>query len=392
MSDAIQRLQRLLYELFQLDTAGDLDFGVYRIMNYKRSEIEGFIDERLPQIVDDALRKGSAARESELNEELRAKADQVRQTLGDGVISPDGELLDYHDSNIGREYLDLWDKARGTADLEGMKTTVFNHLYTFFSRYYEGGDFLSKRRYSSRQKYAIPYNGEEVYLHWANADQYYIKTGEHFTDYRYVANGVTVRFKLAAANVEQNNVKGKDRYFLPRTSEAKYDEESTLLTIPFEHRPLTDKEDKHYGAKNNRQQNINAETVSGLLERFEGEPEAASALEKERRKNGNGESVSHIAHHLRRYTARHNSDFFVHKDLKGFLDGELDFYIKNEVLNIDDLDSRGEERAEGYFETMRVIKRIARQIIAFLAQIEDYQKKLFGFGFGFAPSLRTVFL
>ena len=38
---------------------------------------------------------------------------------------------------------------------------------------YEGGDFLSKLRYSRRQRYAVPYNGEEVYLHWANADPYY---------------------------------------------------------------------------------------------------------------------------------------------------------------------------------------------------------------------------
>ena len=29
-----------------------------------------------------------------------------------------------------------------------MEATVFNHLYNFFSRYYEDGDFISKRRYS----------------------------------------------------------------------------------------------------------------------------------------------------------------------------------------------------------------------------------------------------
>jgi len=33
-----------------------------------------------------------------------------------------------------------------------------HHLYAFFSRYYDNGDFLSKRRYSRREKYAIPYN------------------------------------------------------------------------------------------------------------------------------------------------------------------------------------------------------------------------------------------
>ena len=42
---------------------------------------------------------------------------------------------------------------------------------------YQGGDFLALRRYKAGV-YAIPYEGEEVKLHWANADQYYIKTSE----------------------------------------------------------------------------------------------------------------------------------------------------------------------------------------------------------------------
>jgi adenine-specific DNA-methyltransferase len=46
-----------------------------------------------------------------------------------------------------------------------------------------------------------PNNGEEVHLHWANADQYYIKTGENFTDYSYKHGGWTIQFKLRNADV-----------------------------------------------------------------------------------------------------------------------------------------------------------------------------------------------
>jgi adenine-specific DNA-methyltransferase len=42
MSDNLERLKRLLAELFQLDQA-DLDFGIYRIMNTKREEIIRFL-------------------------------------------------------------------------------------------------------------------------------------------------------------------------------------------------------------------------------------------------------------------------------------------------------------------------------------------------------------
>ncbi|GAB1395981.1 hypothetical protein MASR1M65_07580 [Saprospiraceae bacterium] len=44
--------------------------------------------------------------------------------------------------------------------------------------------------------------------------------------------------------------------------------------------------------------------------------------------------------HLNDYTARNTFDYFIHKDLGGFLSRELDFYIKNEVLFIDDLNTR----------------------------------------------------
>ena len=58
--------------------------------------------------------------------------------------------------------------------------------------------------------------------------------------------------------------------------------------------------------------------------------------------------------------------------LKGFLQRELDFYLKNEVLNVDDLEAGGEARAESWFQLVRVIKAIGRKIIAFIAQIEDF--------------------
>lgn len=258
-----------------------------------------------------------------------------------------------------------------------MKAIVFNHVYTFFSRYYDNGDFLSKRRYSRRQKYAIPYNGEEVYLHWANADQYYIKTGEHFTDYRYKApDGVTVCFEITAADTEKNNVKGEKRFFVPRTKEAAYDEHVRTLTVHFEYRPLTAKEEKAYGSRNQHEKVI-AEAVEQLPARFQRQPDALAALVSEKRRNAKGEPVSLLEHHLRRYTRRNTSDFFVHKELKDFLEGELDFYLKNEVLDVDDLDSWGPDRSESWFEVMRAVKGVGRSIIAFLAQIEDFQKRLF---------------
>ena len=86
--------------------------------------------------------------------------------------------VSFHNTPLGAAYLNARAKAAGARRREAVEIDIFNHLYAFFSRYYEDGDFISKRRYAKHQQYAIPYNGEEVHLHWANRDQYYVKTGE----------------------------------------------------------------------------------------------------------------------------------------------------------------------------------------------------------------------
>ena len=48
--EKFDRLKAILREMFQLDR-GDLDFGLYRIMNLKAAEIEAFLDhDLLPQV------------------------------------------------------------------------------------------------------------------------------------------------------------------------------------------------------------------------------------------------------------------------------------------------------------------------------------------------------
>ena len=54
--DSIQKFQDLLKRLFQFE-ASDLDFGIYRILNYKRDRIEKFIQEDLKNKVESAFAK-----------------------------------------------------------------------------------------------------------------------------------------------------------------------------------------------------------------------------------------------------------------------------------------------------------------------------------------------
>ena len=386
----LRKFQGLLRELFQFDCA-DLDFGIYRIMNHKRDVVERFVDEKLPAAVAAELDTGAVSQQDQAAAQLKELAARIREDYGADAIGPDGELAQHVDRErpIFQRYLEARAATSGGTDRAAAEAAVYNHLHTFFSRYYEDGDFISKRRYGRNQRYAIPYNGEEVYLHWANSDQYYVKTEENFRDYDWTApNGVAVRFRLADANIEQNNVKGDKRFFVPRSRETRYDADARVVTIPFEYRPLNAAESTRYGNRN-QQDNIIKEAVCAIPKRLEAHTEAVDALTGEHRRNpsatlragsspsrGKGVAISRLRHHLLRYTRKNDSDFFIHKDLSGFLTRELDFYLKNEVLNIDDLVATGERLAEGRFQQMRLIKSIGGKIIDFLAQIEDFQKRL----------------
>ena len=50
-----QKFQKLLLELFQFDSA-DLDFGIYRILNYKRDVVEKYINEDLPKALEPSFK------------------------------------------------------------------------------------------------------------------------------------------------------------------------------------------------------------------------------------------------------------------------------------------------------------------------------------------------
>lgn len=48
----------------------------------------------------------------------------------------------------------LAEQAQAAKGREALEAAIYNHLYAFFSRYWQDGDFISKRRYSKRERYA----------------------------------------------------------------------------------------------------------------------------------------------------------------------------------------------------------------------------------------------
>ena len=377
MQESLQKLQTLLQQLFRADAA-DLNFGIYRIINYRRDQLQKFIDQELPSEINKAL-DANPEIESD-RQEIENLAQQIHQNFGDGVLDADGNLINetYKATPLVQKYLEMQEEVGSPQTRDQRADAVFNHLYTFFSRYYDDGDFIPRRRYSQTERYTVPYNGEEVYFHWANRDQYYVKSGEHFSTYRFKSQNITVIFDFRYVDVEKDNVKGEKRFFIPLSAETKYNSETDEVCIPFEYRPLTDDEQSLYGKRTKQdkiQNKINVESKTQILEQFSNNFKVHAALDQPI-------DTKTLLEHFEDYTTRNTADFFIHKDLEKFLNHELDVYIKNEVMPLSSLifdDANFQEDSltkVNWIETSKLVHSIASKIIDFLAHIEGFQKRL----------------
>ncbi|MFA5597551.1 MAG: DNA methyltransferase, partial [Pusillimonas sp.] len=261
---------------------------------------------------------------------------------------------------------------------------VYSHLLRFFSRYYDKGDFISRRRYKA-DTYAVPYSGEEVVLHWANKDQYYIKSGEYFSNYSFNLNdGRRVNFKLVSADTAKDNRKDTDQNRLFALVEPhvrvrrdedgdEYEEKieaiiegNDELVINFVYAPQP---------KGTKQTNLVKEALEVLLNKPEISKNWQALLE--RRPIESNPARTLLEKQLIDYTEKNNADYFIHKDLGGFLRRELDFYIKNEVMNLDDIQHISTFKGiEKNLKMIQCLRLISGHLIDFMAQLENFQKKL----------------
>jgi len=344
------QLKGVLNDIFELNKA-DLDFGIYRIMNQKRKQVNEFIDKQLPEDIKQALSETQSSDKTEIENELKT----LKKNLTDaGIVAEDSP-----------KYNSLKERLQGIENSDVLEQEVFSHLANFFRRYYKDGDFISMRRYK-KDVYAIPYEGEEVKLHWANHDQYYIKSSENFKNYSFnTPDGQKVTFQLKEVSTEQNNNKtqGNVERRFAIYAELPVEESEGELFLNFTYEPF---------AKSTKQESLLSEALELLSEKV---PRSHSALFTLSPTEKNSKRTL-LEKHLNDYVSKNSFDYFIHKDLGGFLSRELDFYIKNEVLYLDDINTKQTEFFVAQLSKVKAIKVVAQKIIQFLAQIENFQKKL----------------
>ncbi len=369
--EAFERLKSLLREMFQLDR-GDLDYGLYRVIKNKASMIGEYLDRDLPSQVQKAIEGVTDEKRKQVELELEQTIKQIKELKAE--VEGNERIAELRNS-----------LANMREDKEA-EAEVYNHLAIFFGRYYHEGDFMSLRRYSTagHSTYLIPYDGEEIKLHWANSDQYYIKTTENYTSYAFSIDNCEsvfrVRFEVTVAENEKDyteQAKDNKRRFVLAKSQNNILLDGNDIVVRFEHRPLTDDEKNHWKGKGGRQQEqIDKESEALVLEALERlVPDRIPHLIALSPTEANPKRTL-LSKHIQRYSSKNNTDYFIHKDLGGFLHRELNLYLKTEVLNVDDLSIEDNDRFSRTLARMHAVRFVGRKVIDFLAQYENFQKRL----------------
>jgi len=381
--EPFKKLAAQLSQLFELEKA-DLDFGIHRIIKARQKHIRVFLgldeppadDPGSPTLKKIVQREMGELNTVELGRQLDATAEKIKTNYGQlafnsGVLT-DGPAKESGDGQLWMTLKEGLDSGEEKANAQ-LEAEIYSHLTEFFSRYYDEADFLSKRRIKAGDApYAVPYSGEEVMLHWANKDQYYIKSSKDLKDYTFTLpdqfGGKRIQFKCERQDPVLNNNNAKREFHLDLDADGKPQIETSedgdgrdALVIRF-HFKIVDK---------TRTAPETKAWIEHLLELLPSD-EWRVALSH----TPEGAKTNLITRHLNNYTRKNEADFFIHKQLGKFLRGELDFYIKNEVMHLDDIDEKSTDYLTTRVRLIKALRTIAHHIIRFLAQLENFQKKL----------------
>ena len=359
----LQNFQALLEEMLQTEKS-DLHFGIYRVVSARGDDIRQFIQNTIPEAVQRFIQEAQPVNDAIAEKEALER--DIRKDHGSKAFTSDGDLNPiFAEGELGDKWRKICRRVQDAKPLH--EEEIYNRLLQFFSRYYEGGDFVSKRRYGGQERYAVPYDGREVLLHWANRDQYYIKTADRYAQYAFRVGRRVFQFIAEAPAQKDNNKPAKGLFILTGTRE----ENGRILAV-FERRKPSVQEEKDAKRINGQNGGDIQSKLITLAEQCIAEDFPALAPLLETQADQDGKSL--FAIHAARFVRRSTSDFFIHRNLRAFLRRELDFFLKNDVINADEL---AESVAlENRFAVFRAVRAVARKVIDFLAQWEDFQKSL----------------
>ncbi|MFH8108125.1 MAG: site-specific DNA-methyltransferase, partial [Candidatus Aenigmatarchaeota archaeon] len=181
-----------------------------------------------------------------------------------------------------------------------------------------------------------------------------------------------VIFRIVSAKEELGSNKATKERFFVLDDESPITFDNKTLFIRFQYRELTEEEvkihDLEVGSNTSKQEKINQKSYDEILKGIK-DITLKAILNKDYK---NEKPL--LLYQINRFTAKNTKDYFIHKNLKKFLSEQLDYFIKSEVLDIETLEK--ERFLDKHITRAKVVREIGENIIDFLSQIEDFQKRL----------------
>jgi adenine-specific DNA-methyltransferase len=430
-TNSIEQLKTFLKEMFQFNS-NDLDFGIYRIYNLKRKEIENFIDGTDQNCLEPIISK-TLELVSKIEKQVEQKAlynflkDSNKESLLNDPLSNFEKIqqliINFCDNEQEQENL----KATLTASTkefnitDEIKDKIYNHILGYFEMYYSNGDFGYNNR--SRNLYKVPYeadyDGNDTMFHWKHKGSLYIKTGASFNAIKFKINHIGKEFELRLETNEtstdeevarNNNKDSKQKHYkfnrfeevegvtrivfnLSDKSTTKADLYKSLFKEVFKSdeeidkylfsegkavfNDLTDDYDKVQDGsmKGIGSLRVNRKT---LLPKINKNFERGTKVDivNERFTDETLETIYNIDQKLNSFYIGNDSDYFIHENLQDFLTQEKERYIKNHILS--DLQTILDGKLDNTTLIIaKAFESVSSRIIEFLSTIEEFQKKLF---------------
>ncbi|MDE0424715.1 MAG: site-specific DNA-methyltransferase [Candidatus Poribacteria bacterium] len=434
-NEALNTLREKLRDMFHF-AHNDLDFGIFRILKIKRDEVNQFIDEKLPSIVNEALEEvADTLYENQLTE--------VREYVSEEGGRRQREWLENikENSQLLIDFLQTEDKEELIAPLETnldelkskLAFRVYNHVHSFFEGYYRDGDFGYNDRSTALYKVDYPdeadYNGADTLFHWKCRDSYYVKTATGFNSVPFEIEGKRIEYRLegrASSSIAQNNNRDDFKHFrfdridppkpddteptwrvilhLAETSTPKveiyremsaqifnetndvdiYLHESVKRGAGLGKPIFKDLANTYDKVNDGRLQGIKALHINleNYADKLASHPDF-KALGKNKAERQAKLKISPkvqrfftLDKNLNTFFVGMDSDYFIHKDLDRFLKTEQRRYIQNTILG--DLDTLLNLSPENpAFAIAKAFRSVSNEVIALLVAVETFQKQLF---------------
>ena len=201
-NEALNTLREKLRDMFHF-SHNDLDFGIFRILKIKRDEVNQFIDEKLPSIVNEALAEVADTlydnQLTKVKEFVTEEGGRRQREWLENIAENSQQLIDFLQTEDQEELISPLE-----TNLDDLKAhlafRVYNHIHSFFEGYYRDGDFGYNDRSTAHYKVDYPdeidYNGTDTLFHWKCRDSYYVKTATGFNSVTFEVEGKRIEYRL----------------------------------------------------------------------------------------------------------------------------------------------------------------------------------------------------